>query len=108
MATADEIAALRGLINEPDENCEGWEDDRLAELIDGSGSLNSVAHTIWLSKASSYSTLVDVSESGSSRKLGDLYKNALAMAKMFKDLDDDDVEETTDAPVIARIRRGFA
>lgn len=40
-----------------------------------------VARDIWLYKAAKLADLVDVSESGSNRKLGDLYKQALAMAE---------------------------
>jgi hypothetical protein len=107
MATVEQVAELRRLINEPDDT-NGWTDEILDDLIDANATLNASAKAVWVAKASTYSTLVDVSESGSSRKLGDLYKNALAMAKMFGDQDDEDVAEVVDRPVIARIRRGFA
>ncbi len=107
MATPDEIAALRLLINEPDDT-NGWTDEKLEAVIDAATSINDAARSVWVSKAGSFSTLVDVSESGSSRKLSDLQKNALAMAKYYGDLDGGDLPDATDGPIVTRIRRGFA
>jgi hypothetical protein len=108
MATPDQIAALRGLLNDP----EGTEfsDDELSDIIDEATTVNGAASVVWTRKAASYSSLVDVSESGSSRKMGDLYKNALAMAKYFGELDnqEDEVDGTGGPIVISRIRRTFA
>lgn len=83
MATPDEVAELRfktGLA--PNDNTYG-DDDALGALIDEKGSVNAAASEIWQMKAASYSTLVNVSESGSSRSMGDLYKNALGMAQYY-------------------------
>jgi len=106
MATAEDIAALRLLINEPND-VEPWTDEVLAAIIDSTTSLPAAASQVWTSKAASYSSLVDVSESGSSRKLGDLHKNALGMAAHFAAVGGDPVT-TTDVPVISRIRRTFS
>lgn len=87
----EDIASLRLLIGEP-LNAEPWTDVRLAEIIvatrdtDESVNLNRAAAMVWQQKASASATLVDVSESGSSRKLSDLHKNALAMQKHFSGL----------------------
>lgn len=78
MATISELQALRLLIAEPTED--SYNDVVLSERLDAvSGDLDRLAYAIWTEKAAAYSALVDVSESGSSRKLGDLHKNALAM-----------------------------
>jgi len=88
MATVEEIADLRELVNEPDDSG-GWTDARLDEYIeetrdeDGATNLNAAAAKVWLSKATTYSTLVNVSESGSSRQMSDLHKNALALHDRF-------------------------
>lgn len=83
MATPEEIAAFRLLIGAPD-NVDPYTDEVLSDRIDAAeGDLNGLASSIWREKAAHYSTLVDVSESGSSRKLSDLHKNALAMAASF-------------------------
>lgn len=82
MATPDQIAALRLLIAEPDETT--YTDADLGAALDAAeGNDDAVASDIWTQKAASYATMVNVSESGSSRSLGDLHKNALAMAKQF-------------------------
>lgn len=108
MASPEQIAALRQLINEPDDT-NGWTDDSLGGLIDSGLTLNGAAGSVWNIKAGQYSSLVDVSESGSSRKLGDLHKNALAMALRFRALDAEEAETAEPAGiVIQRIRRGFS
>lgn len=81
MATQDEIAAIRRMIAEQDETT--YADAVLAVRIDASDSLDALAAEIWSEKAASYSKLVNISESGSSRSMGDLYKNAMTMSKFF-------------------------
>lgn len=49
--------------------------------------MQGLAADIWREKAASYAGLVSVSESGSSRQMSDLHKNAIAMAKAFGDAD---------------------
>lgn len=79
MATAEGIAAFRLLIDEHDDKLP-YTDAVLGERLDGSGSPYALAAEIWREKAASYAGLVNVSESGSSRNLGDLQRQALAMA----------------------------
>lgn len=90
MATsAADIVILRGFIREPDDS-NGWTDARLTALIDansdsfGIPDLRAAAADVWTSKAADSAVLVDVSENGSSRKLSDVHKNALAMAKLYR------------------------
>lgn len=106
MATEDEILALRQLVNENDE-CGGWDDDQLSAIIDGTDTLNAAASKVWYLKAGRLATLVDVSESGSSRKLGDLYKNAQAMGALYANADAPAIAEES-GPIIQRIRRTVA
>lgn len=106
MASPEDIATLRDLVAEPDDT-NGWTDAKLGALLDTPMTINASASHVWSVKAAELATLVDVAESGSSRKLGDLYKNAKEMAAHFKALDDEDVGEVVDVPVIARIRRSF-
>lgn len=83
MAKVVEIAELRLAIGEEkDEN--PYTDRFLNDVIDGEGGVNAAAARIWGHKAASAAGLVDVTEGGSSRKLGDLYKNALAMQKTYE------------------------
>jgi hypothetical protein len=83
MATSAEIAAFRLLIGQP-EDAEPYTDQFLSARLDSAASDQALAAVIWREKAASFSELVDVSESGSSRKLSDLYKNALTMAAAFE------------------------
>ncbi len=108
MATIEEIEELRDLINEPDDT-NGWTDEKLATLLDATLTMNEAASRAWSMKATTVAALVDVSESGSSRKLSDVHKNYLAMAKHFGDLDGGTEPETVSpGPVVHRIRRGFS
>lgn len=108
MASLEDIATLRELINEPDDS-NGWTDERLGGLLDSGLTLNGAAGRAWVLKAGQYSTLVDVAESGSSRKLGDMHKNALAMAARYQALEEAEGEAVAPSgPIIQRIRRGFS
>lgn len=83
MASAASIQELRDLIAEPDDT-NGWTDARLGEILDARDEdVQSSAGHVWTVKASTYAGMVDVSESGSSRKLGDLHRQAMAMAALF-------------------------
>lgn len=99
MATTEEIASLR--IFMADADGETYTDEVLAAVIDSSGGVKSAASDLWVARAASYASLVNVSESGSSRSLGDLHQNALRMAKEFSD----DASEATVESTGIRIRR---
>lgn len=80
MAEAATIADLRRLINQPT-NTDPWTDAVLSARIDDwVGDLTALAATIWREKAATFAGLVDVQEGSSSRKLSQLYTQALAMA----------------------------
>lgn len=76
MATAD-IDRLRALTD----GAVGITDADLQLAIEAEGGVKQAAVHVWRVKAGSYSTLVNISESGSSRNLGDLQKQALTMAE---------------------------
>lgn len=78
MASADELARLRRLVNMPTETAP-YTDELLESYIDELG-IEVAAAQIWREVAASYAGLVDVTESGSSRKLSSMYTNALGMA----------------------------
>jgi hypothetical protein len=86
MATIDEISALRRAIAEPT-NAEPYTDAYLSALIDVEGSTDKAAASVWTAKAASAASLVDMSESGSSRRLSQLQSNYLAMAARFREGD---------------------
>ena len=81
MATPEEIARLRLLIGEPTD--ETYTDEVLDTRLDTADDTNKAAYEIWVEKAAAAAELVDISEGGSSRKMGDIYEQALSMAKHF-------------------------
>lgn len=83
MATEDQIAQLRLMINQPDD-VEPWTDEKLGKLIDEcNGDLQLAAGRAWRSKAGTVAHLVDISEGGSTRKNSEIYKTYLAMANVY-------------------------
>lgn len=81
MATPTQIESIRRLTN----SAEGYTDEELGALIDSGMTENQIAYRVWNEIAASTASLVNVSESGSSRNLSDLHKNALTMANTFRD-----------------------
>lgn len=82
MATAEEIAALRLLIDEPEQDT--YSDEDLNARLTSGASVYALAYDIWTEKAAAAAGLVDISEGGSSRKLGDIYEQALGMADAMR------------------------
>lgn len=82
MATAEEIAAFRLMIDETQDKLP-YSNDVLSERLDLATGPDALASQIWREKAAAYAALVTVSESGSSRNLSDLHKNALALAETY-------------------------
>lgn len=107
MASSEEIAELRRKTNLVGDTTV-YDDGSLNTLIDSLGSVNMAAAQIWGEKASGLATLVDISESGSSRSMSQAYKNALAMSSYFKGLDSSDtlIENTRVARTRAAVREG--
>lgn len=87
MATESEILRLRRAADIPEDD-PVYTDEVLGALIDEFG-FNISARNIWREKASSYAALVDTTESGSSRRMSQLYSQALAMAASWGTSDDD-------------------
>ena len=105
MATAEEIAALRLLIAEPD-NTAPYDDVTLGARLDADGNQYETASQIWTEKAASAAGLVDMTEGGSTRKMGDLYEQALSMAKEFGGLADSATSPPNGASLrIKRLKR---
>lgn len=94
MATTDDVAALRRATNEPDDDT--YSDEVLAALIDAHGFAGA-ASAVWRDKAAATADMVNVTESGSSRSLGDISANALKMAAYF--------DKQTQEPTV--IKRSF-
>lgn len=69
-----------------------FSDPLLGDILDSvAGDVNLATAEAWGIRAAGYSTLVNVSESGSTRNLGDLYRNAIAMKKHYLDVNSEGV-----------------
>lgn len=105
MATEAQIAEVRDYIAEPDDT-NGWTDEKVGTYIDAAANTHIAAANIWSAKATKYSTLVDVSESGSTRHLGSLLDNALRLSKQFRTSGQEIVVTTAESTfVIAKLVR---
>jgi hypothetical protein len=81
--TEDQMVLLREWIQESVST--EWSDDRLDRLfVTAGGDLEATAAMCWRIKASSVAHLVDVSENGSSRKLGEVYGRYIKIAEDFE------------------------
>lgn len=79
MATTSELELLRA---DTDGAIE-YTDVQLGEILAVEGTHAMAARRIWRTKAATTASMVDIAESGSSRALGNLHKQALAMADSF-------------------------
>lgn len=86
---ADELAFMRVMIAEPNDSG-GWTDDKIQQLAsaavraDDSYDMRLLAATIWEAKAAEAVAMVDVSESGSSRSMGQVHTHAVKMAERYR------------------------
>lgn len=81
--TAAQVQQLRDAIDEQD-TAEPYTDAALkSKIAAANGDVNVVAYYIWVSKAAALSSLVDISEGGSSRKNSQAYTNAKDMLTHF-------------------------
>lgn len=104
MATSADIAALRRAADEP--GTETYTDAALSAYVDTAGSVDGAAAVVWREKAAKASTLVNVSESGSSRSMQQVYQNAIDMAKFYETRSGDiGVIDAGDAPFTIGTKR---
>lgn len=83
MATPAQVLELRPLINDAGEEPE-FDDIALIDYLDAAnGDVRLAASVVWGVKASRLAGLVDVTEGSSSRKMSQLYKQALEMSTHF-------------------------
>lgn len=82
MATDEKVASLRRMAGEP--TTDTYTNEALSAIWDAAGSADGAAAAVWREKAAALADLVNTSESGSSRSMGDLYKNALEMARFYE------------------------
>lgn len=75
MAVADDIDSVKA--NLPaDFSTYGWTEDTIEEKLKAGATIARTTLDFYLAMAAQTSTFVDVQESGSSRQLGQIYRNA--------------------------------
>lgn len=79
-----------------------WDRERVTALLDQGSSVNQLMSRFWNAKAAASATMVDISESGSSRSLSTIHENAVRMARYW----DDRVKSDEDAALEASTTRG--
>jgi hypothetical protein len=84
MATTEQITELRDLVNDTVAPFQ-FSAPQLGTFIDTNDSLRAAASRVWTVKASKLAGLVDVTEGSSSRKLSQLYQQALEMSTFYND-----------------------
>lgn len=62
-----------------------WDGDKIADLLDQGLTVNGTMSRFWHAKAAETASMVDVSESGSSRSLSSIHENAVRMARYWDD-----------------------
>lgn len=92
MATSEQITQFRRMIGELTD-AEPWTDAYISDLIDASASMNAAASQGWLEKAATYAGMVDMGESGSTRRLSQLRTSALEMAGYYRKLAEGEAAE---------------
>lgn len=103
MADQVDIDMLRRATGIMDDT-EPYTDEALSALLDSLG-FNIAAAQLWEELAAKYSTAVDMSESGSSRSLSQLHRNALTMAGRYRELENQDVGTTRKSSYTVGIER---
>ena len=101
MAEAADIAVLRQRVG-----MDGFTDTELGEMLDRYVNMDLTTAEVWEIRAGRYHGLVNISESGSSRNMGDLYKNAIAMAAYYRKKYDDSILDPGETVVGPRTRTG--
>lgn len=83
MASQEEIDEVRDMLGSSSET-NGWDDTKIGGLLDAGDSAVTIARRYWESQMSESTDLADIDESGSSRKLSQIFKNNQAMAAYYR------------------------
>lgn len=85
MATQAEIDAVQAMLGgaeQAEEN--GWDANKIEELLDANSTPNKIAAMYWEERYAATSELIDISESGSSRGLSAVTRNARDLAALYR------------------------
>lgn len=84
MADTEDIERIKRLTN----GATDYTDEQIGGMLDAGLTIREIAHDYWTEQATKFASLVDVSESGSSRSMSQLHKNALTLAARFAPLEE--------------------
>lgn len=96
MASEEEITAVVAELPE-DAADYGWTRDYIGGLLDDGISGNPLLVKFWKKVSTDTSSLVDMSESGSSRSLSQIHKNAMDQVKFYQGIIDKETGATSTA-----------
>lgn len=83
MADQEEIDEVRDMLGSSSE-ANGWDDTKIGTLLDSGETPVAIARRYWESQMTESSDMADVSESGSSRALNQIFKNKAALAAYYR------------------------
>ena len=105
MATEAQIVAVQSVLSFDAEAMEGFDETGIGAKLDEGTTMASIASSFWRAKAAATASLVSVSESGSTRDLGSIHKNALAMMEYWdKQVERERAIEDGETPKRTRVR----
>ena len=105
MADIEQIEQVQKLLG-PDAESGGWTEVTINAALDAGRSANYIAAKWWAQRAAETAHLIDISESGTSRQLSAIHRNAKEMAAIYRALVAE--EEVTPDPEVpaSTVRRG--
>ncbi len=104
MASESEIAAVVNLIGADATSHENFTEEAIGVALDAGDTPDEIAYRWWSKRAADTANFVDISESGSSRTMSTIHRNATALAANFKKLIDSAEEEEEEVTPRSRIR----
>lgn len=105
MAEESAIQAVVSVLSSDAEVTEGFDEEGIGAKLDSGLTLASIAASFWRAKAAETSSLVSVSESGSTRDLGSIHKNSVAMMEYWdKQVEKERAIDDGETPKRTRVR----
>ena len=101
MASPADIEAVKTLLDGVDDP---WDDTKIGTILDSAGSVAKAMQAFWSQRVNATYRLMDVSESGSSRSMSSIYKNAMEQLARWDKIVSDE-RARTDQPSGVRIHR---
>lgn len=93
LSEIEEVQGALGGVEYAEEN--GYDHNKIEDLLDAGQTLNSIAAKFWESRWTASAELIDISESGSSRGLSAVTKNARDLAALYRGRADSEVGNPT-------------